>query len=301
MQTIESFFYKKKKLPQKVKQVTPEVLNALNKVMLTVPKPKSSKRGTYKKITAADKLIIAAYASLHTTTQACKYYKFSEYDLKESSVRGWKNKYESAKVKLGRAPRSPKEAGLVGAKRGRKPKLGEKNMIEFVEYIKALRKSGADVNRYTTGACLRAFLVSTKQSYMLKENGGWIDELDVSLIREIWKKAGYSKRKKCRKRRGKLKKNAGFLAAQYKLRCKLEKRKYNIPDCLDLNFDETKLEIVPVSKYTMDEKGKKDIKGEKLDDKRCVTGFCGGARTGEAAKMQYICKGMSFSKECKDN
>ena len=107
-------------------------------------------------------------------------------------------------------------------------------------------------------------------------------------------KCKFAKRKKCRKRRGKLKQNAGYVASKYKLRCKLLKKKYDIPDCLDMNYDETKLDIIPSSNYTMDERGSNEIKGEKMDDKRCVTGFCGGARTGEAAKMQYINKGIIY-------
>ena len=297
MSTLEALWFKNKKLPSKVNSIEPKVLNAINKIMLQTPQPSKSaqKRGYYsaQKLSNTNKYIVARYASYNGISKAVNYIKFAEFNLKEATVRGWKNKFEKAKKSLGRDPRTANEAGLISKSRGRKSQLGADNKYKICEYIKFLRKSGADINRYTTAAAIKAYLVSTKQSYMLKENGGWIDIMNISLIRELWKKCGYTKRKKCRKRRGKIGKNKGFIAAQYKLRCALVKKKYDIPDCLDFNFDETKLPIVPVSAYSMDEKGKKDIEGEKLDDKRCVTGFCGGARTGEAAKLQYINKGKT--------
>ena len=91
-----------------------------------------------------------------------------------------------------------------------------------------------------------------------------------------------------------LKQNAGCIASKCKLRCNLLKKKYDIPDCLDVNHDKTKLDVVPSLNYTMDERGLNEMKGEKMDDERCVTGFCGRARTDEAAKMQYINKGMIY-------
>ena len=308
MNTLESMWFKKKKLPQSVASIPPQVLKLVNNNMLQSPIPSNSKRGKYNghKITKADRLSIAKYASEHGVANTCKYGLFAQFNLKPSTVRGWMNTYSKNKSLLGRAPKTPKEAGLTPKKRGRRSCLGD-NKSKIIDYLKRLRKAGTDINYYTTAAAIKSYLVATKQSYILKENGGWVDHYNRALIRELWKKLHYGKRKKCRKRRGKLNKNAGYIAARYKLRCKLMKKKYNIPDCLDMNYDETKLMIVPGSKYTMDEKGKKDIKGEKLDDKRCVTGFCGGARTGEAAKLQYINKGkfihilfLSISL-CKDN
>ena len=38
----------------------------------------------------------------------------------------------------------------------------------------------------------------------------------------------------------------------------------------------------------MDKFTTNEVKGDKMDDKSCVTGFCGGARTGEAAEIQHL-------------
>ena len=292
MSTIDSYFFKMKKLPNSTPSIPRKVVSAINKTLLQIPSPSPSKRGKYHQLSSPNKLLVARYASYHGVSKALKNIEFAEYKLKEASVRGWRNKFAKAKAKLGRNPKTPQEAGLE-SKRGRKPQLGYDNTSKICEYLSALRKSGADINRYTTAAAIKAYLVTTKQSYFLQEHGGWVDHNNISLIRELWKKCKFVKRKKCRKRRGGIKSNKGYIAARYKLRCQQLRDKHKIPDCLDMNFDETKLPILPVSKYSMDVRGKKDIIGEKLDDKRCVTGFCGGARTGEAAKMQYINKGMS--------
>eukprot|EP01083_Nonionella_stella_P207163 752860_1 len=84
-----------------------------------------------------------------------------------------------------------------------------------------------------------------------------------------------------------------YLASKYKIRRKLTIKKHNIKPCNQMNADETNLPIVPNNAWTMDEKGSKHVEGEKLDDKRNVTGMCGGARTGEAIPLQYIARGTT--------
>ena len=208
--SLESFWMKKSKLPKEAKSTAPDVLNSLNKVILkTNPTtPSTKKRGKYKNISPSDGLLVAKYASKHRSPKkACNLSQFAQFDLRESTVRGWKNKYKKSLKSLGRHPLNAEEAGLIGKKRGRNE---EENMENFVNYMKSLRKSGADINRYTTMACLRAYLTSTKQTYMLQEFGGWIGEMDIAMVRQIWKKAKHGNRKKCRKRRGKLDRNAGI-------------------------------------------------------------------------------------------
>uniref|UniRef100_A0A1X7U5E1 Uncharacterized protein n=1 Tax=Amphimedon queenslandica TaxID=400682 RepID=A0A1X7U5E1_AMPQE len=50
----------------------------------------AKKRGTYNKIYAEDKAPIGKYASEHSVAKAVR--KFKGKDLKDSSVRDWKNK-----------------------------------------------------------------------------------------------------------------------------------------------------------------------------------------------------------------
>mmetsp|Transcript_50139 Transcript_50139/g.44951 ORF Transcript_50139/g.44951 Transcript_50139/m.44951 type:complete len:195 (-) Transcript_50139:512-1096(-) len=123
MKTCASIRYKNKRITQKIKSIAPDVLNSLNKIILsnTPTTPKSTKRGSYSKcVSPAHKLIIAKYASKHTLTEACKLCKFVGFKLTESTVRSWKNKYEKSIKSLGRFPKTPKQAGFHGIKKRRK-------------------------------------------------------------------------------------------------------------------------------------------------------------------------------------
>ena len=55
-------------------------------------KIKEKKRGEYMRLTQKEKAMIAKYASEHGVTKAVK--RYSDKDVKESSVRDWKKMYE---------------------------------------------------------------------------------------------------------------------------------------------------------------------------------------------------------------
>ena len=99
----------------------------MNKCKLQTPTPSKSKRGKYNghKMSEQVKLSIAKYASEHGDTKACNDVIFAEYKLKPSTVRGWSNVCNKAKVSLGRASTSPEEANLSPNKRDERPQLGK--------------------------------------------------------------------------------------------------------------------------------------------------------------------------------
>ena len=61
---------------------------------------------------------------------------------------------------------------------------------------------------------------------------------------------------------------------------------------MDWNADETELPMVPKANCTMAQQGSNAVDGDDNDDKRSLTGFLCGARTGEAAPLQLIYKGI---------
>eukprot|EP01083_Nonionella_stella_P069768 186192_1 len=230
------------------------------------PRPSSSpsprKRGTYNKVLPPQKFLMCQHAVKYGVIPTIRDRKYVGWRVAAGSLRGWLVLYRKAKTVLGRAPKDALESGLVPTKRGPKTMFGEENKTKLVSYLKNLRKSGSDVNRYTTGCAVAAYYKATNQSHYLKEFGGRIDPYSRGCVQELWRKCGFKKRKKTRKRRGKLGFNGGYIASRYKLRVLLMKRKYAIHDCMEFNADETNVSLVPSSGYTMDTRGVKHVEGE---------------------------------------
>eukprot|EP01083_Nonionella_stella_P100536 283667_1 len=311
---LEKMWSQKRGLPVDVPLISEIEVNKMNKIILATPprikakrvdtqspsprpsytqSPSPRKRGTYNKVLPPQKFLMCQHAVKYGVIPTIRDRKYVGWRVAAGSLRGWLVLYRKAKTVLGRAPKDALESGLVPTKRGPKTMFGEENKTKLVSYLKNLRKSGSDVNRYTTGCAVAAYYKATNQSHYLKEFGGRIDPYSRGCVQELWRKCGFKKRKKTRKRRGKLGFNGGYIASRYKLRVLLMKRKYAIHDCMEFNADETNVSLVPSSGYTMDTRGVKHVEGERLDEKRNVTCFLGGARTGEAMKCQYLSKGTT--------
>eukprot|EP01084_Bolivina_argentea_P179875 310799_1 len=295
MSDIQTAIHKAHGLPEHVDGIDDQQLKQINNNMIEDRRKNKPivKRGQYAVLSNDNKFRVARFAFFNGVTKTLRNKTFANFDLKESTVIGWKNKFSKAYKVLGRHPRTAAEAGLVNKKRGRRSCLGDKIRGKVCKYLKNLRDSGADVTYYTTQAAIKAVLLSEKKGHMLQDKGGWINPSERGLIQEIWKQCKFKKRKKGSKRRVKSQRNSGFIAAQYKLRCKLIKRKYHIHDAHDMNADESLIPMVPKSDYTMDEQGSTEVLGERMDDKRGVTGFFLGAKTGEGAKVQCIYEGKT--------
>ena len=292
MRTLNDFWSTKKKLPDKVEGLSTDCVNHINKQLVLSNAPKNSKRGQYNKAPPAEvKYAISKYASIHGVAKTLRVARWAEYDLKEATVRGWKKKYDAKQKVTKRMPKNAVEAGLIEKKRGRRSCLGEEHKKGVLKFLKGIRESGSDVNRWTTAIIIKSYLDFHKCGFMLQENGGWIDPNSKALRQELWDKVNFVSRKKCSKRRGPKKGKPHFTAAQYRLRVLLMKRKYKVHDALEMNFDETFAPITPQSEYTMAEKGSKSVEGDAVDDKRGITAFLGGARTGEGSGIQLIYTG----------
>ena len=74
MQTLESMWYKKNKLPQHVPSIPPKIVNAMNKLILKTPiKSTKSNRGKYNNLSSSNKYLVAKYASENGVTKALRY------------------------------------------------------------------------------------------------------------------------------------------------------------------------------------------------------------------------------------
>ena len=90
--------------------ISPNEIRGVKEELKTAVESKTSKsegRGQYKKVTPEDKFKVAEYASKNGVSAAIRHFKRTGTftDLKESTVRGWKNAYCS-KIEFARK-RSP--------------------------------------------------------------------------------------------------------------------------------------------------------------------------------------------------
>ena len=67
----------------------------------------------------------------------------------------------------------------------------------------------------------------------------------------------------------------------------------DIPDELILNWDHTAINIVPVSTWTMNQKGENRVEIVDLDDKRQITAVLCGALSSEILSFKLIYQGKT--------
>eukprot|EP01083_Nonionella_stella_P306742 1075452_1 len=177
---LEKMWSQKRGLPVDVPLISEIEVNKMNKIILATPprikakrvdtqspsprpsytqspspRPSSSpsprKRGTYNKVLPRQKFLMCQHAVKYGVIPTIRDRKYVGWRVAAGSLRGWLVLYRKAKTVLGRAPKDALESGLVPTKRGPKTMFGEENKTKLVSYLKNLRKSGSDVNRYTTG------------------------------------------------------------------------------------------------------------------------------------------------------
>ena len=112
--------------------------------------------------------------------------------------------------------------------------------------------------------------MKAKDRTLLVENGGSIE------ITRDWA-LSVLKRMNMVKRRGSITakpviKNFDEVKTKYLTDIKTLMNKHNIPPELIINWDHTGIHLVPVSKWTMAEKGSDKVEIIGLDDKREITG-----------------------------
>ena len=66
-----------------------------------------------------------------------------------------------------------------------------------------------------------------------------------------------------------------------------------IPDELVINWDQTGIKYVPVSQWTMAEKGSKRVELEGVNDKRQITAVFAGSLTGDILPVQLVYEGTT--------
>ena len=134
-------------------------------------------------------------------------------------------------------------------------------------------------------------IVCHKARSMLKEYGGSL-ELKKSWAFSFLIRHGYVKRKATRASR-KVPDDFEAIKAVYLENISKVFKEYSIPLSMAINFDQTGTRMVPVSDWTLEVQGSKQIDMIGLDDKREVTALLAVSMTGELLPSQIIYGGKT--------
>ena len=264
--------------------------NAL--VSSEIEKRCSKERGPYLMLTPAQKFEIGRRASEHGVTSALHYFskKFPDLPLKETSVRRLKNLYRENLKKPGGDNSDNVQELMTGQKIGRPLILGDDLDRQVREYVKYLRERGCVVNTAVVIAAAEG-IVMNKNANLLSCNGGGI-LLTKDWAKYLLKRLGMVKRKANTKAKVTVE---DFEAAkeQFLLDIKNVVSLDEIPPALILNWDQTGINYVPVSSWTMESEGAKRVELAGKDDKRQITAVFGCSLVGDFLPPQLIYQGKT--------
>ena len=248
-----------------LKEVIPSsTIAALNKdvekeLSTTSTAESGDKRGPYSKLTPGQKAMIGKRAAVYGVTASMRYFKnkYPDMELKETSVRRFKNSY-LCKVKQKRKidDEDTETEELPSKKRGRPTLLSEDVERQLKAYLVALREKGGVVNTAITIASASG-IVTKKDSNLLDINGGPIC-LSKPWAKSFLERIGFVKRKGTTKAQVAA---ADFevLKQEFLFTVKSIVEMDEIPTQLVINWDQTGIHYVPVSEWTMEKCGAKRV------------------------------------------
>ena len=265
------------------------------------PGKEGAKRSPYYRYMDEERAPIRKFAAENgIAAAAIRFTKLSKATkpLNESTVRGFK-KYEEA-LRLRKRSlscdelESDPDAHLVNVlpakKRGRPLLLGEEIDCQVQSYLRALRAEGGVVNTAIARAAVRGIVMSLNRS-LLTVNGGSV-ELGKEWARSLHRCMGFVKRKASTKSKMTVehfeKKKEQFLEDIASIVTMEE-----IPSALIVNWDQTGINIVPSSSWTMEVRGAKRVEIGGLDDKRQITGIYAASLAGDFLPIQLIYQGKT--------
>lgn len=134
-------------------------------------------------------------------------------------------------------------------------------------------------------------LVSFKDRSLLKELGGTI-EIKKSWAKSIMQRMNFVKRKGTKAAR-KLPIDFEDIKTDFHGRISSKIDEYQIPSALVVNWDQTGLNMVPVSQWTLEKEGEKQVPIYGLDDKRQITALLAISAAGDCLPPQLLYKGKT--------
>ena len=225
------------------------------------------KRGRYLKFSAEDRFEIGKYAALHGPKLTIIKFKKEHPQLKESTVRAFREKYHSSlkAKKVGTAITKK----LPSLKRGRPLLLG--TIDEKVKnFLFALRQKGGVVNTVVAIATAKALIERSKDEHLK-----FIDLESCYWAKSLFRRMGFVKRASTTSRPeipyGARKESE--LIFHHDIAYKVEK--FQIPESLIINIDKTPSKFAPASSRTLAKKNSKHVSIAGSSYKKAITATFG--------------------------
>ena len=230
------------------------------KVDASVRKKLKQSRGSYKAYSDKDRFSIGKDASMYGPASTTRKWKKTYPNLNESTVRGFKKRYDAHINDADRKKKSPKKV-IVNKLRGRPCLLGDKIDPLVQNYLKATRHKRGVVNSLVAIATAKALLKRyPRLEKDLKVGRSWAQSLFRRMV--------FVRRMKTT---GKVHIPVG---AQREAELKFlhqivnQVEEYQIPSSLIINFDQTPSKYVQVSSMTMTKEGESNVPIAGANDKR---------------------------------
>ena len=237
---------------------------------------------------------IAQYTTRNGISAALHHFKYtgSFPNLRESTVRGWKNAY-CTQLSLGsRKKEAPVEPinKLPEKQWGRPLLLGEEVEEQVKWFLKGIRQLGGAVNSQIVIATVKR-VVTAKDANFLANNGGPI-LITKNGVKQLLGRMGLVKHQATTKAKVtpsnfEKVKQQGLVDIHFFVFIE------EIPDNLIINWDQTGVKYVPVFNWTMEVKGSKRVEVPGTNDKRQITALLSCTLSGNFLPVQVSYAGKT--------
>ena len=226
------------------------------------------------------------YASETGTSAAVRKFQPDFPKIKESTIREFKKKYEE-ELKLAKQQNREVRTELSTEKQGRPLLLGTKIDTLVQRYIRAASNRGAIIPRSIVKSAAKVLLIRYPKEI------GKINLDDSEYGKSLLQRMNHTRRKATT---SKVKLPDGIrkeseLLFHHQMVEKVEK--YDIPDSLIVNFDQTPSKYVPVGSTTLAKRNSKQVSIRGSDDKRSITATFTITIDGKFLGMQLIYGGKT--------
>ena len=269
-----------------------EANTAVNRVQQAKAK-ETKKRGPYIKFDEKTKIKIGKYSSENGVHAAARHFSMElGKNINPSTIRGFKRAYLQEMNRKRRADEDDLTVtSLPAKKRGRPLLLGEELDRKIQLYLRAIRESGGAVNTAIALGAARGIILKLNRT-LLVENGGHVD-LTKAWAKGLLTRMGYVKRRGTTSKSKNLVENFEELKASFLEQVSTTVIMDEIPPGLILNWDQTGLNLIPSSSWTMEQRGARRVEITGLNDKRMITAVFCGTLCGDFLPIQLVYQGKT--------
>ena len=268
-------------------------ISSANRHVAEILKRTKRPRGKYNSYTPELRAEIGKVASqIGIKAAAIRFTKRLGKHVNESTVRSIRKAYREALL-IRRKSGKAKDGVLSSVhpkKRGKPLLLGKKIDAVVQEYILKLRECGSPVNSAVVQAVAEGVLLAMDRT-SLAQYGGHI-KLSNTWEKSLLARMNFTKRKGSTKEKVEVK-NFEKIKEKFLQDIVDIATMEEIPSQLIFNWDQTGINLVPYSSWTMEEKGKKRVGVIGLNDKRQITAVLCGSIDGEFFPVQLIYAGKT--------